>query len=115
LKVFLVGFDPLKLSRDALTAYFDSHPSIHNWVAFLPGQVFVVSDQSVNFVSDIVRRQFPSAFVFVSEVRSLTCDGWLPQQIWEFINNPVSVKAIGHEYIGGPAQREYYGGFTPPE
>ncbi len=92
LKVCIVCFDNFSLRRDSLTTFLDKHPDVLNWAALLPGHVFIVTRHSVNQVSEILRVQFPNKYFFVAEIAPISSDGWLPQQIWEFINNPTSVK-----------------------
>lgn len=90
--MFLLGFSPLMLRQDTVFTFLNNSPDVHNWISLLPGQVFFVSDKTAAAVSDVFRQMFPDQFVFITEVSPFYCDGWLPQPIWNFISNPVSVK-----------------------
>jgi hypothetical protein len=91
-KVFLFGFNPQSLSRDRVTTFFDQNPNFLNWITILPGQLFFVADLTARDVTLIIRERFPDQILFVTEVSQLSSDGWLPQDIWNFINNPSSAK-----------------------
>lgn len=87
-KVYLIGFNSQVIRRDELTGYLEQSPLFENWMSLLPGQVFAVSAYQLYEVSSSLRERFSGQFLFVAEVNQMTCDGWMPKDIWEFINNP---------------------------
>ena len=92
-KVILLGFNPHSLSRDRVTSFLNQSPISRNWITILPGQLFFLATVSIMDAATILRAQFPDEFIFVAEVNQYTCDGWLPKDVWDFINNPSDAKA----------------------
>jgi hypothetical protein len=93
-KVFLLGFNPQTLQREQVTTFLDEKPHFLNWLTVLPGQVFIVAESTVNELASIIREHFPGEFIFIAELSALSTDGWLPKDVWEFINHPSSVRGL---------------------
>jgi hypothetical protein len=92
LRVFVLNFDPSSLPREKITEVLTENPLYLNWIRFLPGQFFFVSKSLVNDVTAPLHERFPTDYIFVTEVFPNTCNGWMPKEIWNFINNPSSAK-----------------------
>jgi hypothetical protein len=67
--------------------FLDSTPEVMNWFIF-PPSIFIVSEHSAYDLSAIFREQYPEQHFIVSQIVRGDNDGWLPQEIWDFINNP---------------------------
>jgi hypothetical protein len=91
-----MGFNPNSLAREKVISLFNQSPVFLNWITILPGQIFFVSTLTVAEAALLLRSLFPSQFVFVAEVGQANCDGWMPREIWNFINNPSNTKNVAY-------------------
>lgn len=94
LRVYLIAFNSHTLKRNQLTNYLDSSPLFVNWITILPGQVFAASPYMPHEIASTLRGVFDKQFIFVTEVNPMSCDGLLPEEIWNFINHPTYAKTI---------------------
>lgn len=87
-RCFLVGFNALSLAVQDLTAFFDTRSEIVNWYSILMGQVFVISALDAKTLNHLIVNRFPKGLFIVAQLDPSTTDGWLPQEAWDFINQP---------------------------
>lgn len=87
-RCFLVGFNALTLRVQDLTDFFDTRAEIVNWYGILPGQVFVISALDAKTLNQLIVSRFPKGFFIVAQLDPSATDGWLPQEAWDFINEP---------------------------
>jgi hypothetical protein len=69
----------------------DSIESIVNWSAFLPSGICLVSSASAKEVARDIRRALPNTRFLVVEIEPGKKNGWLPKNVWRFINEPKPV------------------------
>jgi hypothetical protein len=93
LSVFLLGYNSQSLAREKVTTFLDENPHFQNWLALLPGQIFIISESNIEELASILRSQFLGQLIFITKLDPLASDGLLPEDIWSFINNPTSAKA----------------------
>lgn len=87
-RCFLVGFNALSLPVQDLTGFFDTRAEIVNWYGILPGQIFVISALDVKTLNRLIGARFPKGFFIVAQLDPSVTDGWLPEEAWNFINQP---------------------------
>ena len=85
---FLLAFNALTLTAGAMKDFMDGRQEILNWYSILPGQIFLVSDNSVQQLGHLFRTFFPRQLFIVTAVDPQASDGWLPKDVWDFINQP---------------------------
>jgi len=91
-RCFLAAFNPA-LPRKLVTAYLDDRSEIQNWYSLLPGQIFIASDRSAQELSELLIRQFPKELFIVTHVDPSDCNGWMPEEVWDFIREAQSPQA----------------------
>jgi hypothetical protein len=87
-RCFLVGFNALSLPVKDLTDFFDTREEIVNWYGILPGQIFIVSSLDARMLNHLIGDRYPKEFFVVAQLDSASTDGWLPEDAWNFINQP---------------------------
>jgi hypothetical protein len=87
-RCFLIGFNPLSLAVQELTGFFDTRAEIVNWYSILVGQIFVISALDAKTLNRLIVNRFPKGFFIVAQLDPSATDGWLPQEAWDFINQP---------------------------
>lgn len=87
-RCFLVGFNVLSLPVKDLTGFFDTQTEIVNWYGILPGQVFVISALDPKTLNRLIGSRFPKDLFIVAQLDPNATDGWLPEEAWNFINQP---------------------------
>jgi|SRR5580700_6857559 hypothetical protein len=87
-RCLLVGFNALSLAVQDLTGFFDTRPEIVNWYSILMGQVFVISALDAQALNRLIVNRFPNGLFIVTQLDPSATDGWLPQEAWDFINQP---------------------------
>ncbi len=83
-RCFLAAFNPA-LPRKLVTAYLDDRSEIQNWYSLLPGQIFIASDRSAQELGELLRGRFPRELLLVTQINPSDCNGWLPEEVWDFI------------------------------
>ncbi len=86
--------------RPYLFAYSQACPQAHahavlndtqgvdTWVAPFPYAAILVSRLSTQDLSAILRERLPGVWFMVTEMSTQSVNGWLPGNLWEYVNNP---------------------------
>ena len=90
LKPFLVAFNDAQITRQSLLDFLDTRPEVKNWFAFMPSAIFVVSDRTAQQLAEVIRAGLPGKNFLITEVPRGANDGWMGENVWDFINNPRS-------------------------
>jgi hypothetical protein len=88
-RCFLAAFNPA-LPRKFVSAYLDDRSEVQNWYSLLPGQIFIASDHSAQELGELLRRQFPRELLLITQINESDCNGWLPEEAWDFIREAQS-------------------------
>ena len=90
MKVFVLSFNDPHLPNETMLDFLDSRRDILNWMSmsFLPNTAFIVSNASVEKLTNAIRRRFPDTFFLISEFNTKKANGALPDDAWDFLNNP---------------------------
>ena len=67
--------------------------AIAAWIAPFPYSAIVVSDLDTQDLAAVLRQRMPGIWLLVTEMSGSGADGWLPQSLWEYVNNPHQVSA----------------------
>lgn len=62
--------------------------AVETWVAPFPHAAIVVSRLSVQDIGAILRERLPGVWFMVTRMTSHTVQGWLPGNLWEYVNDP---------------------------
>ena len=72
----------------------DDAQAIETWVAPFPYAAIVVSKLNVQDICAVLRQRLPGVWFVVTEMNSHTVQGWLPQNLWEYVNAPQQAKSL---------------------
>ena len=61
---------------------------VETWVAPFPYAAILLSKLSLSDIGAVFRDRLPGVWFMVTEMHSHTVQGWLPQNIWEYVNAP---------------------------
>ncbi|HEX9271497.1 MAG TPA: hypothetical protein VGA01_04700 [Candidatus Binatia bacterium] len=92
MKAFVLAFnDGLDVEQDFLDQ-LELASFIQNWI-FLNPIIFLVSDESVHFLAEAIRKYDPSRWFFITEIAMGANNGLQPPAVWNFINSPQAKNA----------------------
>ena len=93
LKVFLLTFDGTFGGRAVVQAFLDTRRDyIKNWISNFESAILIASDRSLTELRDTIRQKFPTGLFMIIELDLMKIDGWMPENIWEFISSPKPTK-----------------------
>jgi len=75
-------------SQARVHAMLNATEAIKNWVAAFPHSAILVSNLDTRELSAILRLKLNGAWFVVTQIDSKATDGWLPDDLWQFVNNP---------------------------
>ena len=78
---------------------------VQTWVAPFPYSAILVSRLNTQDLSAILRERLPNVWFMVAEMDHETVDGWLPGNLWEYVNDPQ--KAWSQQLIRTIADPKY--------
>ncbi len=92
MKAFLVVHNLAAISSFDLTNLLNTRPEVKNWKIPFIGACVVVTDywQTPTALRTIIQQQFGDGWFIIAPLESHNLDGWLPKDMWEFIQLPKS-------------------------
>lgn len=88
MKAYIISFYQQEISDDELVAFLETKREVLNLMRSLPNTVFIVSDRNASILASLLDRKFPQAFFIVAEYDPYNTDGSLPEELWNFLNEP---------------------------
>ncbi len=98
-KVYSLTFNALQLNGVHLSQFLDGRPEVRNWITIFPGQFLIVSNHNAGMLTEVLRGFFASELMLLAEILPGNATGWMPQAIWDFINNPAP---SGYDFSSRP-------------
>jgi hypothetical protein len=80
----LEGKPAQAIDRQVILDFLDTLPEVYNWRANLRA-IFIVSDASHELLSEKIHTRFPGLLHIVALISGETCQGWVDQDTWDFI------------------------------
>ncbi len=62
--------------------------AVETWVAPFPYAAILVSKRNVHDLAAVLRDRLPGVWFMVTELNSHAVQGWLPGNLWEYVNDP---------------------------
>ena len=62
--------------------------AVETWVTPFPYAAILVSRLDVNDLAAVLRDRLPGVWFMVTELRSDAVQGWLPKELWDYVNSP---------------------------
>lgn len=94
LNAYILSFDEATVSRDSMISLIDSMDGVHNWLAFFPTSICVISKHSAHELSIALNMKRSGMRFLFTRVDPTNVDGQLPREVWDFIN-------LQRERLGG--------------
>lgn len=85
-KIYLVSFDPHVSDGQKLHTVISNCNLISHWWHFLGSTYLLYSTNSLTEITIYIRAGWPNQSFLIIEVNPKSCDGWLPQAAWSWIN-----------------------------
>jgi hypothetical protein len=91
MRVHLLTFNDAEVSRDEVLEAINRVSSVKNWIAFLPASICLASELPAQSLAREIRQLMPTVHFLLVEIDQTKKNGWLPRQVWDFINRPQAV------------------------
>lgn len=62
--------------------------AVDTWIAPFPYAAILLSELSARNLGAVLHDRLPGVWFMVTEMHSHTVQGWLPQNLWEYVNAP---------------------------
>lgn len=62
--------------------------AVDTWVAPFPYAAILLSELSVRDLGAVLHDRLPGVWFMITETHSHSVQGWLPQNLWEYVNAP---------------------------
>lgn len=69
-------------------AILDATQAIETWVAPFPYAAILISRLDVQDLTSVLRGRLPNVWFMVTEVNGQSANGWLPGDLWLYVNEP---------------------------
>ena len=63
-------------------------PAVETWVTPFPYAAILISKLNVNDLAAVLRDRIPGVWFMVTELNPHSVQGWLPGNLWEYVNDP---------------------------
>lgn len=87
-------------SQAAVHTILNATNAIENWIAPFPHSAILVSNLDTRELGAILRHHLNGAWFVVTQIDSQLIDGWLPGDMWKYVNSPSEAslaKLIPHQ------------------
>ena len=82
-------------SQAGVHAILNATNAIENWIAPFPHSAILVSNLDTRELGAILRHHLNGAWFVVTQIDSQLIDGWLPGDMWQYVNNPGEASLAG--------------------
>ena len=82
-------------------AILDATQAIDTWVAPFPHAAILVSRLDVQDLTNVLRGRLPNLWFMVTEMKGQSTNGWLPGDLWLYVNDPYQAWTK-KMFAGGP-------------
>ena len=65
----------------------DTH-AVETWVTPFPYAAILLSRLDVHDLAAVIRSRLPGVWFMMTELKSDSVQGWLPGNLWEYVNDP---------------------------
>lgn len=69
-------------------AVLNATNAVHFWIAPFPYSAIVISHLDSPDLAAVLRQRLPNIWILVTEMSTYSTNGWLPQNLWEYVGNP---------------------------
>jgi hypothetical protein len=88
-KVYLLTTNGMWWQR--LTGFLDMRPEVLNWFMVFGGNAIPIASRAdVTTLTRLIHEGLPDHWFILAEVDPLKTNGWVNEQVWDFLNAPKS-------------------------
>lgn len=87
MKNFLLSFNVAQIDPSIVMTKIKISPEIADWLLLTSGFLIVKTDLAVTDLCARIRGSFPQLHFLAVELSDNSCDGWMPQAVWDFVSN----------------------------
>ena len=87
MKAYLFAYGQA-LTQAQVHALLNQTNAIETWIAPFPSAAILVSDLSAQDLGAVLHRRLSDAWFIVTEINPGSVDGWLPENLWNCVNQP---------------------------
>ena len=69
-------------------AILDDTQAIKTWIAPFPYAAILISNLNSRALGAVLHRRLSDAWFVVTELNPASVDGWLPSNLWNYVNQP---------------------------
>ena len=95
MKPYIFAFSQL-LPQWQAQAILNDTKAVATWVQPFPNAAFILSELDVRDLAAVFRQQLGQTWFVVSQLDGHTSDGWLPGNVWPFVNHEPGATALPH-------------------
>ena len=77
--------------------------AVETWVTPFPYAAILISRLDVRDLAAVIRERLPGVWLMVTELNGGAVQGWLPADLWEYVNDPSKARS-----------RKLFSGAAPP-
>ena len=88
MKTYIFSFNVGQIDPEIIRLRLNNAPEISDWLVMTGGLAIIKSRFDVSELAGRIRSSFPGMQFLMSEVNPTSCDGWVPQAVWDFVNQP---------------------------
>ncbi len=77
--------------------------AVETWVTPFPYAAILISRLDVRDLAAVIRERLPGVWLMVTELNGSVVQGWLPADLWEYVNDPSKARS-----------RKLFSGMVPP-
>ena len=90
MKAYLFAYSQI-CTQAQVHAFLNDTNAIKTWIAPFPYAAILVSDLSAQDLGAMLHRRLSGAWFIVAEMNRPLVDGWLPGNLWAYVNEPEQV------------------------
>ena len=77
--------------------------AVETWITPFPYAAILISRLDVRDLAAVIRERLPGVWLMVTELNGGSVQGWLPADLWEYVNDPLKARS-----------RKLFSGVAPP-
>lgn len=82
---------------------FNDIRAVETWITPFPYAAILISRLDVRDLAAVIRERLPGVWLMVTELNGRSVQGWLPADLWDYVNDPLKARS-----------RKLFSGVAPP-
>lgn len=68
--------------------------AVETWITPFPYAAILISRLDVGDLAAVIRERLPGVWLMVTELNGRSVQGWLPANLWEYVNDPLKARSM---------------------